>query len=250
LKKGKPYLDKALALDPDLDEAHMLMGFYKVYNDWDFEGAEVEYKIAIVSDHPDALALYTDYLNFMRRHDEALIMAERLNEKEPYYPNSRMILSNKYNGRFKEALEFSESRMRWYKNYYTFDGHGFLLLNMKRYPEAIASFNKAIALEGIRYPRMLGWIGAAYAKSGQRQKAMDIINEFKDRLAKNDKGSIAFFTAVVYSALDDKPSALKWLKVAYDSHDMEMPWLMTEPQFYNLHDEPEFKQIARQIGFK
>jgi hypothetical protein len=25
---------------------------------------------------------------------------------------------------------------------------------------------------------------------------------------------------------------------------------MTEPQFYPLHDEPEFKQIAASVGFK
>jgi hypothetical protein len=31
---------------------------------------------------------------------------------------------------------------------------------------------------------------------------------------------------------------------------MEMPWLMTEPQFYNLHEEPEFQQLAKQVGFK
>ena len=96
---------------------------------------------------------------------------------------------------------------------------------------------------------MLGWMGAAYAKAGDVANATKIINELKTRLANNDKGSVAFFVAVIYSALDDKKSALSWLKTAYESHDMEMPWLMTEPQFYNLHDEPEFRQIAKQIGF-
>lgn len=68
LQKGKPFIDKALALDPGLDEAHMLLGFYRLYHDWDFEGAEAEYKLAIASDHPDALAMHIDYLNFMSRH--------------------------------------------------------------------------------------------------------------------------------------------------------------------------------------
>ena len=250
LQKGKPFIDKALALNPGLDEAQMLMGFYRLYNDWDFKGAEVEYKLAIDSDHPDALALYSDYLNFMSRHTEAMAFAERLNEKDPYYPNSRIILSYIYNGRMDEALEFSKSRLKLFNNYYTFDAHGFLLLNLKRYNEAIIYFNKAIGLEGIRLPRMLGWMGAAYAKAGDRQQAMKIINELKQRLAKNDKGSIAFFIAVIYSALNEKESALTWLQAAYDAHDMEMPWLMTEPQFYNLHKEPEFQKLANQMGFE
>lgn len=250
LQKGKPLIDKALALEPGLEEAHMLMGFYKLYHDWDFEGAEAEYKLAIASGHPDALALYIDFLNFTTRHKEAMEWAERLNLNDPYYPNSRMVQSYIFNERFEEALEFSESRLKMFNNYLTLDSHGFLLLNMKRYKEAIEYFNKAIALEGIRYPRMLGWMGAAFAKSGDRQKALQIIDELKGRLAKKEKTSIAFFIAVVFAALDEKKAALLWLKVAYDSHDMEMPWLITEPQVYNLHGEPEFQQLEKQMGFK
>jgi len=249
LQRGKPFIDKALELDPNLIEAHMLLGFYLLYNDWDFKGAEAEYKLAIQSYHPDALAMYIDYLNFSSRHQEALELAEQLNLKDPYYPNSRMILSYIYNNRFDEALAFSESRLKLFNNYYSLDSHGFLLLNIKRYKEAIVYFNKAIALEGIRYPRMLGWMGAAYAKSGERQKALEIIDELKGRLAKKENGSIAFFIAVIYSAMNEKESALSWLKIAYDAHDMEMPWLMTEPQFYNLHGDMEFQQLKKQIGF-
>lgn len=250
LQKGKPFIDKALELDPYLDEAHMLMGFYRLYHDWDFKGAEEEYKLAIVSDHPDALALYIDFLNFTSRHEEAMEYAGRLNLNDPYYPNSRMIQSYIYNGRLEEALEFSESRLKMFNNYLTLDSHGFLLLNMGRYQDAIVYFNKAIALEGIRYPRMLGWMGAAYAKSGERRKALELVDELKVRLERNEKGSIAFFIAVIYSALNDKTTALSWLRTAYQSHDMEMPWLMTEPQFYDLHEEPEFLELATKIGFR
>lgn len=250
LRKGKPLIDKALALDPGLEEAHMLMGFYHLYHNWDFKAAEEEYEQAIASDHPDALAVYIDYLNFLSRHEEAMEWAERLNETDPYYPNSRMILSYFYNNRFEEALEFSEARLKLFNNYYSLDSRGFLLLNLKRYKEAIVYFNKAIELEGIRYPRMLGWMGAAYAKSGDRNKALKIMEELKQRLAKNDSGSSAFFIAVIYAALDDKKSAIAWIKTAYQSHEMEMPWLLTEPQFYNLHNEPEFQQLALNLGFK
>ena len=249
LSKGKPYIDKALALNPDLAEARMLLGFYRLYHDWDFEGAEEEYKVAISSGHPDALALYIDFLNFSSRHQEALEWAERLNGNDPYYPNSRMVHAFIYNGRFRDALEFSESRLKMFNNYLTLDSHGFLLLHMERYDEAIVYFNKAIDLEGIRYPRMLAWMGAAYARSGERQKAMAILSELKGRLARNEKGSIAFFVAVVYASLEEKGAALQWLRTAYDSHDMEMPWLMTEPQFNDLHEEPEFQELARRMRF-
>lgn len=249
LQKAKPFIDKALALNPNLEEAHMLLALYRLYNDWNFEGAENEYKIAVRLDHPDALALYIDYLNFMRRHQEALMLAERLNEKDPYYPNSRMILSYYYNNRLEKAIEFSDSRIKLFNNYYTLDSHGFLLLQMERYKESINYFNKAIALEEIRYPRMLGWMGAAFAKMGDKTKALQLIEELKERLKRKEGGSIAFFIAVIYSALDEKDSAMAWLQTAYQSHDMEMPWLMTEPQFYPLHREASFKELANKMGF-
>jgi Tfp pilus assembly protein PilF len=250
LQKGKPFIDKSLALDPDLDIAHMLLGFYYLYHDWDLAAAEAEYKLAIIAEDPDALAMYSDYLNFVRRHEEAMFFAEKLNTTDPYYPNSRMILSYVFNHRFDEALAFSESRLKMFNNYYSLDSHGFLLLHVARYMEAVEYFKKAIAVEGIRYPRMLGWMGAAYAKAGDRDSAMKIIDELKMRLSKKEHGSIAFFIAVIYAALDDKKSAMHWIKISYDSHDMEIPWLVTEPQFKTLHNEPEFKQLTQQIGFK
>ena len=60
---------------------------------------------------------------------------------------------------------------------------------------------------------------------------------------------MAFFVAVIYSALGEKEAALQWLKTSFESHDMEMPWLTTEPQFYNLHHEPEFLELAKRLGF-
>lgn len=249
LQMAKPFLDKALELDPELDEARMLMGFYKLYHDWDFKGAADWYKRAIVSNHPDALAVYADYLNFAGQHKEALTIAERLNELDPYYPNSRMVYSYVYNNRFEDALAFSESRLQMFNNYSTLDAHGFLLLNMKRYEEAITYLQKAIDLEGIRYPRMLGWMGAAYAKSGDHQSARKIIGELRSRFQKKEPASISFFIAVVYSALGEKEPAIQWLQTAYANHDMEMPWLMTEPQFFDLKLDPRFQEIANATGF-
>ncbi len=249
LEKGKPLIDRALRLDPTLDEARMLLGFYKLYHDWDFQGAEAAYREAVNAGHPDAIALYIDFLNFVQRHDEAMTWAEKLNANDPYYPNSRMVYTYVFNRRFDEALIFSEARLKMFNNYSALDAHGFLLLNMRRYDEAIGYFKKAIDVEGIRYPRMLGWMGAAYAKSGNADAARELIEELKMRLSNNDPASIAFFIAVIHAGLGEKDNALAWLETAAASHDMEMPWLITEPQFEILKDDPRFQQLKDRIGF-
>ena len=92
-------------------------------------------------------------------------------------------------------------------------------------------------------------MGAAYARSGQQKKAMEIIEELKVQSKTTRAGSLGFFIAVIYAALGDKNSAIHWIQEAYNYHEMEIPWLKSEPQFYSLHDEPEFQEILRKVGF-
>ena len=62
-------------------------------------------------------------------------------------------------------------------------------------------------------------------------------------------GSPFFFIAVIYSASNDKSSALKWLQNAFYDHEQEIPWLNSEPQFYHLHDESTFQKLLQKVGF-
>jgi TolB-like protein/AraC-like DNA-binding protein len=249
LELAKPFLDKALALDPDLVEAHTWNAFYLLYKNWDFEGAEREYKKGITGNYPDALALYADFLNFVRRHDEALAISRKLDETEPYYPNTRMILSLFYTQQYDEADRFAQQRMRLFNNFYSVDSYGFLMLNTGNYEKAISLFQKTIAIEDIRYPRTLGWMGAAYARSGNRDEANKLIEELKTKRIRSNAGSLAFFIAVIHAALDEKESAVDWLEIAYSDHEMEIPWLKSEPQFFSLHDHPKFQELLDKTGF-
>jgi TolB-like protein len=244
-----PYLNKALELNPALPEAHAMKGFILLYNNWDFAGAESEYRRSIITNNKSALSLYADFLNFVNRHDEALTIARRLDQSDPFYPNTRIIFSLYYLGRYEEAIQFSENRLKVFKNYSTLEGHGFLMLNTGMYNEAIDSFLNTFGIENIRYPRGLGWMGAAYAHLGQREKAMELIKELKTQLETSRAGSVGFYIAVIYSALGDKESALYWLNEAYIHHEMEIPWLRSEPQFYSLHNDPRFQDLLRKVGF-
>ncbi len=243
------HIRKALEIEPNLPEAHAVKGFYHLYYEWDFKKAEQEYKMGIERFNTEGYALYVDYLNFTGRHKEALKMAQDLVHNEPYYPNSRMILSLFYNHQIDEAREFALSRLRFMHNYMTLDSYGFLLLNSGDYQEAIQTFQQIFELENIRFPRILGWMGAAYARSGQQVKARELIEELMQRRELTSAGSPAFFIAVIYAALDETKDALYWLSVAIDDHEMEIPWLTTEPQFYLLHKHKDFRTMVKKVGF-
>jgi tetratricopeptide (TPR) repeat protein len=242
-------IEKSLEIDPGLSEARAIRAFYFLYREWDFQKAEEEYKLGINDREPEGYALYADYLNFVRRHKEALIMCQQQELHEPYYPNPRMILSLYYNGRIEEALSYAEDRLRIMKNYWNLDSYGFVLLNSGDYDRAIEIFQQIFQIENLRYPRILGWLGAAYARAGQHEKAEAIVKELKDRQAESSAGSTAFFTAVVCAAQGNSDEALRWLRVAIDDHEMEIPWLISEPQFYDLHMLPKFREMVKEIGF-
>jgi tetratricopeptide (TPR) repeat protein len=243
------HIERSIRMDPDLKEARPVRAFYYLYHDWDFEKAEQEYLSSLNTISPDSYALYADYLNFVRRHDEALAWSEKLEESEPYYPNSRKILSLYYTGRVDEAIRYAEDRLRIMKNYWTMDCYGFVLLNSGQYEKAIDTFLEIFEIEGIRYPRILGWLGAAYAHSGKEEEARKILKELQNRKTSSSAGAPGFFSAVVCSALGETAHAFHWLRMAIDDHEMEIPWLISEPQFYNLHGHPTFAEMVAEIGF-
>jgi tetratricopeptide (TPR) repeat protein len=243
------HISKALEIEPDLPEAHAMKGFYYLYFDWDFKKAEDEYKLGMERFNTESYAYYADFLNFVGRHKEALELAIQLEYFEPYYPNTRMILSLFYNQMFVEAKEFALARLRTIQNYLTLDSYGFLLLNTGEYKEAIDIFKQIFELEGIRYPRIMGYLGAAYARSGQEDQARLIIKELEELRTQSTAGSLGFFIAVIYAALGENEKALGWITTATVEHEMEIPWLTTEPQFYALHELADFEALVKKVGF-
>ena len=247
---GRPYLDKALMLDPNLKEAYSSKAAENLFGDWDFNAAEKNFQIALESDFPVVLAMWVNFLHMENRHDEAYKVALELNEKHPFYLNSQMMLSSYYANHHKEGREFVETRLKSYSNHFTLDGSGFFMLNTGAYDEAIELFQKAIDNGGMRFPRMLGWMGAAYAKKGNELKARDLLTELKELKAKTDAGSAAWFIAIIHAALNENKEALNWLTIAVDDHEMEIPWLVSEPQLYPLHGMPEFDALVKKVGFR
>ncbi len=205
---GRPYLDKALMLDPDLKEAYSRKAGENLFGDWDFNAAEKNFKIALESDFPVVLAMWVNFLHMENRHDEAYAVAVELNEKHPFYLYSQMMLSSYYANHHKEGREFVETRLKSYSNLFTLDGSGFFMLNTGAYDEAIELFQKAIDNGGKRFTRMLGWMGAAYAKKGDELKARELLTELKELKAKTDAGSPAWFSAIIHAALKENEEAL------------------------------------------
>lgn len=249
LEKGIVHIERSIEISPELKETRTMRAFYYLYHDWDFERAEQEYLASLNKVQVESYSLYADFLNLVRRHEEALEWCEKQEQNEPYYPNPRKVLSLYYLGRVDEAIEYAETRLRVQKNYWMMDTYGFVLLNSGSYEEAIDVFNEIFQIEQKRYPRILGWLGAAHAKSGNPEAAREIIAELAKVKALSSVSSPGFYTAVIYSALGEYETALQWLRSAIDDHEMEIPWLISEPQFFDMHEHLGFIELVEEVGF-
>lgn len=81
--------------------------------------------------------------------------------------------------------------------------YGRLLSNLKRYDDAIAGYNKAIALDNT-HPEIYKEISDAYEKKHEYDKAITAYEKFLDASSKRDDASELFlFGRLVYSAASD-----------------------------------------------
>ncbi len=244
-------LNKAVALDPNVQYADTNLAFTTCFMDWDFEKAEYHYLRAINGNEPLAYFLYRDLLVYENRHSEALVVAEKLNSEFPYYIGACLAVPYYYNGKIEEGKKYVKRYLK--KNptdHMGLDNIGFFYLNTGEYEKALEIFQKVMDNGDFRFPRMLGWMGAGYAKKGESVKANELISELKEMKKISNAGAPAFFIAIIHSALGEKQEALKWLKTSIDDHEMEVPWLVSEPQLYPLHGMPEFDALAKRVGFR
>jgi len=106
---AKSLVEKAIALDPSLAEAHAAMGFIITTYDWDWAAAESEFTQALQLNPNSALThmYYSFLLTVTGRHTEAISEARRAQELDPLseFINDHVGNALYYAGQFDEAIQ-------------------------------------------------------------------------------------------------------------------------------------------------
>jgi len=249
-KKAEQYLDFALKLDKDWHFNFIIKGFQLTFFHWNFKDAHKNYKKGLKASKPLSYIMYRDFLQLENRHKKGLEIALKISKETPFYPNAPLIMSYYYNNMYKEGEAYIKERLEAFPTHYLmYDNAGFFMLNTGNYKKAIRLFKQLIKKENKILPRAFGWMAAAYAHSGNTEKAIEILNKLKAIKKKTHAGSPAWFIAVIYAALGKKTDALAWISVAIKAQELEVPWLVSEPQFYFLHGTTEFNTLVKKVGF-
>ena len=239
---------KALALDPELAEAHFSLGI-AIASAFNWEEGEKEIKRAIEM-NPNMAVAYDQYawlLSCLGRHDEGLAMSKRAIELEPFsaFMNSDrgwwLFLARRYDEaivQYREALELDPNSAFAYK------GLGWCLLFKEDLAGAIAAFQKARTLDP--QPLFDAALGYAYAVSGDRSKAEQVLRDLND-LAKQRYVSLGA-QVLVYLGLGDKGRTYEWLEKCYEEQDYACWELKVDPVFDGMRDEPRFQALLKKVG--
>jgi len=239
---------KALDLDETLGEAHASLGFFKFLYDWDFSGAEEEFKRALTLNpsYAEAHHWYAIYLANVGRHEEADQHAKRAIELDPLslLMNMTRALNYYLAGEYDNAIDELDQVIRMEPNFVAARSVlGNALLQKGRCDKALGEYQKALELikgAEVAEVSVKALIARAYAQCGKQSDAVTLLQEITD--------ASPYAIAGVYAALGDHDSAFEWLDKAYDQRDIQLVSLKTDPSLDSLREDQRFQHLVKQVG--
>jgi DNA-binding winged helix-turn-helix (wHTH) protein/TolB-like protein/Tfp pilus assembly protein PilF len=254
--KAKEAAVKALEIDETLAEAHTSLAFIKFRWDRDRVEAEREFQLAIKHKptYAPAHQWYSSYLVALERFDEAVAEARRTSELEPlsFTASSHLGWILYLSGRNDEAIAQCSKILGLDPN--SFPARRYLGLAYEEkgmYPQAIAEFQKGVKLSGS--PLMLALLGHAYAASGKKAEARQVLNDLHDlgESRGETSGYVSPYTvAAIYTGLGEKDQAFKWLERAYEERDVWLMNLKVDPVFAKLRSDKRFQDLLTRAGLR
>jgi TolB-like protein/DNA-binding winged helix-turn-helix (wHTH) protein/Flp pilus assembly protein TadD len=239
---------KAIELDPDLAEPHVLLaGVYQ--KQWQWNDSEAEFKRALELNSNDAGAHvgYAKWLLCQGRTDEALVWVQRARELDPLggagsTPLGGPAITNGFilfhARRYDEAIRElrNDDPDHWFL--------GLALIANGQPDEAITVLEKALGSD--RNPAVMGVLVRAYAHAGRRGEALHLVDELKRRQQTRYVAAAPFVNA--YLGLGDNDQALFWLERAYQEQSNILQLVKVHPYFDPLRGDPRFVDLVHRVG--
>ena len=250
--KAKEAALRALELDAMLAEAHTSLAYVKHSYDWDWAGAEMEFRRAIElnPNYAHAYHMYSHCLVTMNRLDDSLAASRRACQLDPLDVEMSAHLIFHYNAARQFALAIEQGRKTVEMDPNFHEARLFLgraLVHRGMYAEAIAELERAVELSGRRTFTLAG-LGYACAVAGQRERAEKIAAELEARFEQSYVP--AYYIAQVHAGLGDRERAFSWLERAYADRDSLLVNAGVDPHLDSLRSDSRFVDLSRRIGLE
>jgi TolB-like protein/DNA-binding winged helix-turn-helix (wHTH) protein len=249
----KAAVEKALSLEPSSAEGHALMATVKS-DDWDWSGAEEEYRRAIVlgPNNLSAHLMLGYFLDGLGRMPEAMNELQRAQELDPNEEHLSEAFA--YSGEYDRAIALKRRALEIHPDdgYLHYELSDFLAWKGD-YSGWVKELERMLQLFG--FPELVAPLDDAFTHAGYRG-AMKVWAADIERLQAQKVVYVPLILAETYTGLGDKDRAFYWLEDAYshyrqgysESADGGMRELKGDPWFIPIHSDPRFKDLLRRVG--
>jgi len=236
---------KALTLDDASEEAHTALGNVEFLHDWNFSGAEREFRLAIQLNPNSARAQssYASFLNAMGRPEEALALAQQALQIDPVSLAAitdvalQLYWARQYDQAIAQARKVTEIDPAY------FPAHDCLGLAYEAKHEFALSIAELKSASGFCRGKCFGLIGQVSALSGDRAGALEALRQLQRRPYVSP-----WLVAIVYAELGDKDQVFHWIEKAYEGREHDLAFSNVWPMFDSLRPDPRFKNMMHRIG--
>jgi len=251
--KAKAAALKALEIDDKLAEAHNSLAAIMEDYDWDFVGAEKEFKVAIelAPGYATAHHWYAFLLIALGHHEEAIREIKIARDLDPLSPRISenvglvLYLARQYGQAIEELNKALEVGLIS-GAIYTYIGWAYEAVG--KYREAVQSYLQNIKLGGDSEARDTG-IACCYALMGRREEARKILNNIIEYSKLNFESSVNI--AGVFACLGEMNQVFAWLEKAFMERDSN---LIYYPKYHHRFDpirsDPRYEAVLRKVGLE
>ncbi|HKU74606.1 MAG TPA: winged helix-turn-helix domain-containing protein [Pyrinomonadaceae bacterium] len=246
--RSKALAQKALDLDAETPEAYAALGTVKRIYDWDWLGAEREFRRAIEL-NPNYARAHLGYallLSCLGRSDEALVEIKRAMEIDPLSQDVKSgyltILEGR--GEYAEALAQAQENVKFNKEYRRgMRGVATFLFHLGEYPRVIEISEQELTAKNSQEFVWLSLLVTSHHRSGQTGKRDERLKQLEE-VARTDTKAL-YALAENYAELGRTNDALAALEKCIEVREERMMWLKVEPRLAQLKGNARFDGILR-----
>jgi TolB-like protein/DNA-binding winged helix-turn-helix (wHTH) protein len=236
-------VERALALNPNLAEAHIQMGRIKQQVDFDWAGAYASRQRAVELEpgNVDALVAAASSAAVLDRSDEALRLSRRAVGLDPLNPGSWQTLGEieLWVGQLDQAAADAKKALELSPDVWP----GPIVLS-KIYVMLGRPHDALPQIELIRYEPERAYLHAiAYHALGREKESDTALSELIAKYPRN-----TYTIADVYAYRNQYDEAFQWLERAYARHDSGLVQTKVDPLLKNLHKDPRFAAFLKKLN--
>jgi TolB-like protein/Tfp pilus assembly protein PilF len=238
---------KALELDPNIAEAHVVLA-NTLQEEWQWVEAQAQYKRALELNPNDADAHqgFALWLLCQGRTDEAVAWAQRGRELDPTPASSDSLAWIQFQSRqYDKAIAELHSVLAVQPDDVSaLLDLGFALVANNQPEQAIPVLERAISISN-GSPAATGVLIRAYAHAGRRSDALRLLGELERRRTAGYVPAGALVNA--YLGLGKNEEAFLWLEQAFKERSNILQFVKVHPFFDSIRQDPRFADLLRRV---